>query len=260
MNESASNFKMKSLGGEGGGSSAWKKYRSLVHGDVSSLRVFMTELATFFLGGFPGPLGLLLRSKVYPKLLGACGPKVVFGRNVVLRHASKIRLGARVVIDDHAVLDAKGLNNKGIDIGDDVYIGRNSIIYCKGGDIVIENAVNISSNCQIFSSNRLEIGEGTVVGAFTYLLSGGEYDYEDPTPFAQQSGMNTKGPLRIGANCWLGARITVLDAATVGDHCVLAAGAVVNKPVPAGSVAGGVPAKVIKSIARDAANNVEERS
>ncbi|HMP89154.1 MAG TPA: acyltransferase [Kiritimatiellia bacterium] len=249
MSEQQNSYKVKSLGEENGGSSAWRKYRDLVHGDVSNARVLFSELVTFLIGGFPGPLGLFLRSKIFPKLFGACGSKVVFGRNVVLRHAHKIRLGDRVVVDDYAVLDAKGRENRGIEIGDDVYIGRNTIIYCKGGDIVLENAVNISSNCQIFSSNRLEIGAGTVIGAFTYLLSGGEYDHEDPTPFAKQSGMKTKGPLRIGANSWLGARVTVLDAATVGDHCVLAAGAVVNKPIPPDSIAGGVPAKVIKSIA-----------
>jgi len=248
MNGSEADFKMKSLG-KSGGTSAWNKYRALVHGDAPVSRVILTEVVTFLFSGLPGPLGLLIRSKLYPKLFDSCGPKAVFGRHVVLRHPHKIRIGARVVIDDNTVLDAKGQDNRGIDIGDDVYVGRNTIIYCKGGDIVIENAVNISSNCQVFSSNRLEIGAGTVIGAFTYLLSGGEYDYRDPAPFAQQSGMNTKGPLRIGANCWLGARITVLDAASVGDHCVLAAGAVVTGPVPADSIAAGVPARIIKSIA-----------
>ena len=87
-----------------------------------------------------------------------------------------------------------------------------------------------------------------MIGAYTYLLSGGEYDITDATPFADQSGMKTKGPLTIGANGWLGARVTVLDAASIGDHCVIGAGAVVNKPIPANSLAVGVPARVIKSV------------
>jgi acetyltransferase-like isoleucine patch superfamily enzyme len=99
----------------------------------------------------------------------------------------------------------------------------------------------------LFSSHSLTIGSGTVIGAYCYLLSGGEYNYKSRVPFAEQSGMETKGPLRIGANCWLGAHVVVLDAADIGKDCVVAAGAVVAKPLDAGQLAGGVPAKVMKS-------------
>jgi acetyltransferase-like isoleucine patch superfamily enzyme len=176
------------------------------------------------------------------------GAKVVFGQNVTIRHPHKIRIGNRVIIDDHCVIDAKGNSNDGIVIEDDVYIGRNTIVYCKNGDIRLGQRVNISSNCEVFSSNRLAIGEGTVMGAYSYLLSGGEYDYTDPTPFAQQSGTGSKGELTIGSNCWISARVTVLDGACIGDHCVVGAGAVVTKPLPPNSLAVGTPARVVKSI------------
>ena len=153
-----------------------------------------------------------------------------------------------MIIDDLAVLDAKGADNEGIEIGDGVYIGRHTIVYTKNGDIEINDRVNISSNCQLFSSNRLEIGADTVIGAYTYLLSGGEYDAMDPTPFSGQSGMNTKGPTIIGPNCWLSARVTVLDGVEVGTHCVLGAGAVANKSIPANCVAVGIPAKPCKDL------------
>jgi acetyltransferase-like isoleucine patch superfamily enzyme len=178
------------------------------------------------------------------------GKKVVFGRDMTIRHPHKIKIGNNVALDDNCIVDAKGDENQGITIGNNVFIGRNSIVYCKGGDIVLEDDVNISSNCQIFSSNSLTVGSGTMIGAYSYFLSGGEYDYEDPTPFAQQSGMETKGPLTIGRDCWLGARVTVLDGANIGDHCVIAAGAVVNKPIAASSIAAGIPAKIIKSISK----------
>jgi acetyltransferase-like isoleucine patch superfamily enzyme len=54
--------------------------------------------------------------------------------------------------------------------------------------------------------------------------------------------------LTVGANCWLGAGIVVMDAASIGDHCVVAAGAVVTQPVPPDTVVGGVPARVLKTI------------
>ncbi len=246
MSETAG-VKVKDVARNGGGS-AFRKYRDLVYGDVSLGRVILCETLYLLIGGLPGMLGLFLRLKLYPLIFPNIGKKVVFGRNVTIRHPHKIRLGDGVIIDDNAVLDAKGSDNRGITIGNGVYIGRNTIVYCKNGNITIGDRVNISSNCQVFSSNDLTIGADTVIGAFSYLLSGGEYDYRDALPFSQQSGMNTKGPLRIGSNCWLGAHVTVLDAAGLGDHTVVAAGAVVTRPAEGGVILGGVPARILKTL------------
>lgn len=235
-------FKVKDAKG-----GAFAAYRSLMYGEQGLGRVALGELLTLLLSGIPGALGLFLRGVFYPLLFPDIGKKVVFGRNLTLRHAHKIRLGDRVVIDDNAVLDAKGSGNRGLELGSGVYIGRNSIVYTKGGRIRLGDNVNLSSNCQVFSSNDLEIGDGTMVGAYSYILSGGEYDVHSPVPFAEQSGMETKGPLRIGNNCWLGARVTVLDGVSVGEHSVLAAGAVVTTSFPEGSVIGGVPARALKT-------------
>jgi acetyltransferase-like isoleucine patch superfamily enzyme len=240
-------FKLKDLSG-GTGGSGFAAYRRLMYGDAALGRVILCELLTTLFGWVPGALGLFLRSKSYPLMFGRVGPKVVFGQNVTIRHPHKIFIGSGVIVDDNAVLDAKGDTNEGITLGNNVYIGRNSIVYCKNGNITIGNLVNISSNCQVFSSNKLTIGEGTVVGAFSYFLSGGEYDIEDPTPFAMQPGTGSTGELSIGKNCWFGARVTVVDGAGIGDHCVVGAGAVVVDALPADSLAVGIPARVIKSI------------
>lgn len=228
--------------------SAARRYFEVQYGDVSRARAILCELITMLAGSCPGALGLFLRLKLYPLLFPAIGKGVIFGRNVVLRQPHKIRIGNGAIIDDNVVLDAKGTDNEGIVIGDRVYIGRNTIIYCKNGNIRIGDRANISSNCQIFSANALEIGEDTVIGAFTYVLSGGEYDYLDPTPFSRQSGMRTKGPTRIGPDCWLGAHVTVLDGVVLGKRTVVAAGAVVNRSFDGSMVIGGVPARVLKDL------------
>ncbi|NQU40263.1 MAG: acyltransferase [Lentisphaerae bacterium] len=223
-------------------------YRELTVGRVSFGAFLKSELLTSLLGTMPGACGLFLRSKLYPCLLGSCGKGVLFGRNITLRHPSKIHLGDGVIIDDNAVIDAKGENNDGIRLDAQVFIGRGTIVYCKGGSVHLESGVNVSSRCTLFSSNALTIGRGTVIGAYSYLLSGGEYDYQDPTPFAEQNGMQTRGPLLVGANCWIGTRVTVLDAACIGEHCVIGAGSVVNRPLIAHTLAAGVPARILKRI------------
>ncbi len=247
MNENGSNSKVSSVM-KGSGRGAWSAYRALYYGALPWPKVVWAEGVALLFSGMGGALGLLLRSRAYRPLLAAVGRKTVFGRHLTLRQPGKIRIGARAIVDDNCLIDAKGDSNRGIELGDDVYIGRNTNIYCKNGDITIQDRVNISAHCTVMSANRVTIGEGTVIGAYAYLLSGGEYDYRSDTPYAQQTGMNTRGPLSIGKNCWLGARVTVLDAASIGDHCVIGAGSVVTRPVPAHSLAVGTPAKVVKTL------------
>lgn len=228
---------------------AAQKYRHLVHGDISILRVAYAECVTLLFGSMPGAMGLLFRRMFYRPMFGSVGRGLVIGAGVTLRHASKIRLGNNVILDDHSMLDAKGDTNTGITVGDNVYVGRCTNIYCKNGDITVGNNVNISSHCNIMSANRITIGSDTIVASYAYLLSGGEYDYRrDAPPFAQQSSLPSEGPLEIGENCWIGAHAVVLDAANLGRHCVIGAGAVVTRPLPSHCVAVGIPARFTKAL------------
>ena len=242
------NFKVNNLIGNKK-DPGFKLYKRLYYGDVSLGNMICTELILMVFGPIPGAIGIFLRSKLYPMLFKKSGKNIFIGRNVTFRHLKKINLGNNVVIDDNCMIDAKGENNEGIFFEDNVFIGRNSIIYCKNGDIKLEKNVNISSNCTIFSSNYVHMKKNSIVGAYSYFLSGGEYDYKDKTtPFSQQSGMNTKGKLIIGENCWFGARVTVLDSACVGNNCVVGAGTVVTKKISNNSLVLGVPGKIVKKI------------
>lgn len=245
--EDTANIKVGKTMADSGTSSA-AKYRAIYHGNVSTTRFLLTETATTLFSCIPGAAGLAIRKLFYPALFNSCGHGTVFGRSISLRHPSKITLGSRVVIDENVMLDAKGSSNRGISVGDDVFIGRNTIIYCKNGNITIGKGVNISSNCVIFSSNDLKIENDVIIGAYSYLLSGGEYDISSAERFVEQSGMKSSGPLTVGSNSWLGARVTVLDSASIGTHCVIGAGAVVTKPVDPDTLAIGVPARKIKSL------------
>ena len=198
----------------------------------------------------PGALGLALRRILYPLLLGSCGRNVTFGQNVVLRHPHKIRISDDVVVDDNCLLDAKGDQNGGITIGRGVFIGRNTILSCKNGDISIGDGANIGFNCEVFSASTVSIGPGTLLAAYAYLV-GGDHAASDPdVPIRDQERVSAG--IRVGRDAWIGAGVRVLDGVTIGDGAVVGANAVVREAVPDRAVAAGVPARVIGTRDRNA--------
>jgi acetyltransferase-like isoleucine patch superfamily enzyme len=224
--------------------SSREKYADLVVGLPGLGALLKYEAVVLLSQASPGALGLVLRKLLYPALLGSCGRNVVFGQNVVLRHPHKIQIGSNVVIDDNCLLDAKGRSNRGIRIGDGVFVGRNTILSCKNGDIDLATGANIGFNCEIFSASRVEIGERALLAAYAYVI-GGDHDFTDASKPVLEQSRRSAG-VRIGAGAWLGAAAKILDGVTVGNRAVIGAGAVVRHDVPAGAVAVGVPARILK--------------
>lgn len=72
------------------------------------------------------------------------------------------------------------------------------------------------------------------------------HNYEDKTIPIRLQGVNHKG-IKVGNNCWIGAKVTILDGVQIGNRCVIAARAVVRAgKYPDNCIIGGVPAKIIK--------------
>jgi serine acetyltransferase len=160
------------------GRSSREKYAALVVGRPGLRALLKYELVVMLAQGRAGALGLALRQRLYPLLLGSCGRNVIFGQHVVLRHPHKIHVGSNVVIDDHCLLDAKGEHNRGIRIGDGVFVGRNTILSCKNGDIELGDRANIGFNCELFSASRVQVGPDVLIAAYAYLV-GGTHDVVD---------------------------------------------------------------------------------
>lgn len=230
--------------------SASAKYARLIVGRPGLGALLKYELVVTCSQYVPGALGLVLRRTLYPLLLGSCGRNVTFGQNVVLRHPHKIRIGDDVVIDDNCLLDAKGDRNEGITIGRGVFVGRNSILSCKNGDIAIADDVNIGFNCEVFSASSVTIGSGTLLAAYAYLI-GGDHAAADPdVPIRDQQRVSAG--VHVGREAWIGAGVRVLDGVTIGDGAVIGANAVVREAVPDRAVAAGVPARIISTRDRPA--------
>jgi acetyltransferase-like isoleucine patch superfamily enzyme len=225
--------------------SALGKYQDLVVGSRSLGRLLLYEFVVTLTSWVPGALGLVLRKLAYPWLLGVSGRNVTFGTGVVLRHPSKIRLGDDVLIDDQVVLDAKGSNNRGITLGQGVFLGRGTILSCKDGDIELGDHVNIGFNSEIFSGSLVKVGHHGLLAAYTYLVGGGHAFDQMGVPVIEQERVS-KG-ITLGENVWLGAGAKVMDGVTIGRDVVVGAGAVVTTDLPDGSVAVGIPARVVRT-------------
>jgi acetyltransferase-like isoleucine patch superfamily enzyme len=232
------------------------KYRDLVIGRPGVWPLVRYEIVMLLASWVPGALGLWLRSKLYPRILGRVGRNVVFGVNVTLRHPHKIAIADNVVIDDQCCLDAKGTDNQGIAIGQGVFIGRNTILSCKNGDIVIDDHANLGFNCEIFSASRVRVGKHILMAAYTYLV-GGDHLYDRVDIPVLQQGRTARG-IDVGDGVWLGTHVVVTDGSTIGRDAIVGAGAVVVGDIPEFAIATGIPAKVVRD-RRDASVGSETR-
>ena len=111
-----------------------------------------------------------------------------------------------------------------------------------GKNITIGNNVFINADCKFQDQGGIFIDDGALIG-HGVVLATLNHDL-DPEKRQQLH----PAPIHIGKRVWIGANATITQGVTIGDNSVVAAGAVVNKDVPANTVVGGVPARVIKSI------------
>ncbi|MDO5602682.1 MAG: DapH/DapD/GlmU-related protein, partial [Oscillospiraceae bacterium] len=111
-----------------------------------------------------------------------------------------------------------------------------------GKNIFIGENVFINCGCHFQDHGGIYIGDGTLIGSYVVMatINHGQKPSErsDSLP----------APIHIGKKVWIGSHATILPGVTIGDHAIIAAGAVVAKNVEANTVVGGVPAKFIKKI------------
>jgi acetyltransferase-like isoleucine patch superfamily enzyme len=99
----------------------------------------------------------------------------------------------------------------------------------------------------VAAQELVEIGEHCML-ANGCFVSDASHRYDDPERPVPWQGFTSKGPTRIGPNCWLGANVVVASGVTIGERCVIGANSVVTHDLEAFSVAAGLPARVIKRI------------
>ncbi len=149
-------------------------------------------------------------------------PYSISGRSrVKIGKRSSIRSGLHI----QAITEYAGVSYQPqIEIGDDVYIGRNAYFT---------------------AINKISIGDGSVLSEQVYITD--EFHGMDPDAgLIMKQPLTSKGPVIIGRSCFLGFRASILPGVTLGNHCVVGANATVTRPFPAYSMIGGSPARLLK--------------
>lgn len=117
--------------------------------------------------------------------------------------------------------------------------------------LIIGDNIQMNDFVHICALDRVEIGDGCLFASHVYISdnSHGRYegrDMDSDPEIAPDHREYITAPVKIGKNVWLGEGVIVLPGVTIGDGCVIGAHSVVNKDIPAASIAVGSPAKVVK--------------
>ena len=185
-----------------------------------------------------------VRTEYYKRKLKYMGENVCIGVGVKIENPELITIMDNVKICDGATLIARPES--------EIYIGKNTVIndrvYLdteqKGGYIHIENDVYIGTGTTLFGHRGLEIGDHVLM-AQNITLTPYSHKFADPeTNIIKQGGHSKK--VVIGRDSYIGMGVCIMYSGDIGEGSVIAAGAVVVKPIPPYSVAVGCPAKVIK--------------
>ncbi len=197
------------------------------------LHLFMWKMLCLFVG-----IGKLHKFK-----------KVFIHPSSKIKCPSKIACGKNLNIDRNCYIDA--LSTEGITLGNNVSIGKYTTIECSGSlksigkGVTIGNNVGLGTHGFLGCAGGIEIGDDTIFGNYVSLHSE-NHNYLDINIPIRLQGVNRKGII-IGSNCWIGAKVTILDGTELGNGCIVAAGAVVRGKIPPYSIIGGIPAKIIKT-------------
>ncbi len=177
-------------------------------------------------------------------------PKMMLlGKRVSFFNLSKISFGKFLKLGNDVFISALG--KKGVQIGNNVGIGAFSRVVVStsfnhlGEFITIGNNVGIGEFAYLGGAGGIEIGDDCIIGQYFSCHAENHFFSDHSKPIRHQ-GIIRKG-IKIGNNCWIGSKVTILDGVEIGSGCVVAAGAVVHQSFPKNSIIGGVPAKLLKT-------------
>jgi acetyltransferase-like isoleucine patch superfamily enzyme len=174
------------------------------------------------------------------------GKKITIGKQCTVQENNRI-----IVADSFELGDNSAFGKRCVAICRQIKIGRfyhggNEIDFGGGGRLGPNSIFTmgdygfLGDRCIVNTSEKITIGDDVGIGAEVMLWTHGSYlSVLDgfPADFA---------PLHMGSHVWVPARSVILPGVTIGSNVVISIGSLVNRDIPSGVLAGGIPAKVIK--------------
>lgn len=145
-----------------------------------------------------------------------------------------------------------------LEIGKWVHIGDGNAIRCHEGSLRIGDKVVFGKDNVVNCYVDIELGASTLVADWCYICDFDHVTENIHVPIKDQGIV--KGPVRIGPDTWLAAKVTVLRDTKVGRGCVLGAHAVVKGEIPDYSIAVGAPARVVRNRQKDWESQADKRA
>lgn len=210
----------------------------------------------FLLGRMLGAVLGLFRGLVFARrfLIMESGASISDSRR--LKTAGGIvRLGA------HSRIECTSRN--GVKLGRNFKLGAFSRMVASGTlsdlgvGIIIGDNVGVSEYAYIGGAGGVIIGSDVIIGQY-FSIHPENHNFEDSQTLIREQGVSRAG-VKIGSNCWIGAKVTILDGVSLGPGCVVAAGSVVNRSFPENSVIGGVPSRILRHRALSTTKNLSDR-
>jgi acetyltransferase-like isoleucine patch superfamily enzyme len=166
------------------------------------------------------------RARIHWELMrrGAFARWPVHGNVLEALREGRLEIGAEVLLEPGVWITAPGAAR--------VRIGAGSFLNL-GVMVAAQELVEIGENCMLAN------------GCF---VSDASHRFADPDKPITWQGFESKGPTRIGDNCWLGANVVVTSGVTIGERCVIGANSVVTHDLEPFSIAAGSPARTIKRV------------
>jgi acetyltransferase-like isoleucine patch superfamily enzyme len=171
-------------------------------------------------------------------------------------HAGVDRMGAECRVDPSVSIMRFGQRPDVLCLADGVSIYAQTRLVL--GDVTADECVGlrigartiVNVGCYLSGEGGLQIGEDVLIGAHAKLLSAGHAIDEGDAIIARNR--ITRARIVVEDGAWIGAGAIVLEGVTIGRGAVVAAGSLVRQDVPAGMVAAGTPARLIRSRRGDA--------
>jgi acetyltransferase-like isoleucine patch superfamily enzyme len=191
----------------------------------------------------------LLRGSLWRIRFRSVQGQLFVGRGVLIRNPQLITAGRNLTIKDYVTIQA--LSRQGIQLGDNVMIGRYTLIECSGVLRALGEGLIVGSNSNFGDYNfigvrgPIRIGDNVLFGP-RVSIHAENHRFDDLNRPIRVQGEHRQG-VAIEDDCWIGSGAIILDGVTIGRGSVIAAGAVVTKDVAPYSIMGGVPARLLRT-------------